>query len=94
MLHRIAVRLSFAHAQGRNYRQLPAKARLREKPLPADIFCSKRYSLSPLQVRGGMLFSAQEYRPKGYLGLIMHVGGGIEMAAGAVCEGAKLPFCR
>jgi hypothetical protein len=29
--HRIAVKLSFAHVEGRNYRQLPAKARLREK---------------------------------------------------------------
>jgi hypothetical protein len=36
------VKLSFAHAEGRNYRQLPARARLREEPSPADIFCSKR----------------------------------------------------
>ena len=35
--HRTAVTLSFAHAQGRNYRQLPAKARSRERPSPADI---------------------------------------------------------
>jgi hypothetical protein len=40
--YRIAVKLSFAHAEGRNYRQLPTKARLREKPSPADIFYSKR----------------------------------------------------
>jgi hypothetical protein len=40
--HRTAVKLSFAHAEGRNYRQLPARARLREEPPPADIFCSKR----------------------------------------------------
>jgi hypothetical protein len=32
------VKLSFAHAEGRNYRQLPARARLREEPSPADIF--------------------------------------------------------
>jgi hypothetical protein len=35
--HRIAVKLSFAHAEGRNYRQLPARARLREEPAPAEI---------------------------------------------------------
>ncbi len=38
----MAVKLSFAHAEGRNYRQLPARARLREKPSPADVFYSKR----------------------------------------------------
>jgi hypothetical protein len=31
------VKLSFALAEGRNHRQLPAKARLREEPSPADI---------------------------------------------------------
>jgi len=36
------VKLSFAHAEGRNYRQLPTKAPLREKPSPADIFYSTR----------------------------------------------------
>jgi hypothetical protein len=36
------VKLSFAHAEGRNYRQLPDRARLREEPSPADIFYSKR----------------------------------------------------
>jgi hypothetical protein len=35
------VKLPFAHAEGRNYRQLPARERLREKPSPADIFYSK-----------------------------------------------------
>ncbi len=31
------MKLSFAHAEGRNYRQLPARTRLREEPSPADI---------------------------------------------------------
>jgi hypothetical protein len=39
--YRTAVKLSFAHAEGRNYRQLAAGARLREEPSPADIV-SKR----------------------------------------------------
>ena len=56
MWHRIVVKLSFAHAEGRNYRQLPAKARLREEPSPADIVYSKRYSLSELDVSGSMSF--------------------------------------
>jgi hypothetical protein len=64
------VKLSFAHAEGRNYRQLPARARSREKPSPADIFYSKRYSLSRFDVSGEMVFSTQEYRPKGHSGLI------------------------
>jgi hypothetical protein len=38
--NRTAVTLSFARAQGRNYRQLPARARSREKPSPADILYS------------------------------------------------------
>ena len=59
------MKLSFAHAEGRNYRQLPARARLREKPSPADIVYSKRYSLSNLHVSGEMRFSAQEYKPEG-----------------------------
>ena len=45
------MKLSFAHAEGRNYRQLPAKARLREKPSPADIVYSKRYALSKLECK-------------------------------------------
>jgi hypothetical protein len=36
------VTLSFAHAEGRNNRQLLAKARLREKPSPADIVYFKK----------------------------------------------------
>ncbi|MEA2260613.1 MAG: hypothetical protein QOJ51_3438 [Acidobacteriaceae bacterium] len=36
------MKLSFARAEGRNYRQLLAKARSREKPSPADIIYSKR----------------------------------------------------
>jgi hypothetical protein len=40
--HRTAVKLSFAHAEGRNYRQLPDRARLGEEPSPADIVYSKR----------------------------------------------------
>jgi len=54
--HRIVMKLSFAHAEGRNYRQLPARARLREEPPPADIVYSKRYSLSELDVSGRMIF--------------------------------------
>ncbi len=46
------VKLSFAHAEGRNYRQLPVRARLREEPSPADIVYPKRYSLSELDVSG------------------------------------------
>jgi hypothetical protein len=38
----IVVKLSFAHAEGRNCRQLPARARLREEPSPADIVYLKR----------------------------------------------------
>ena len=33
------MKLSFARAEGRDYRQLPARERLRERPLPADIVC-------------------------------------------------------
>jgi hypothetical protein len=40
--YRIVVKLSFAHAEGRNCRQLPDRARLREEPSPADIVCFKR----------------------------------------------------
>src|ERR1700739_4465134 len=54
--YRIVVKLSFAHAEGRNYRQLPARARLREEPSPADIVYSKRYSVSGLDVSGSMFF--------------------------------------
>jgi hypothetical protein len=54
--HRIVVKLSFAHAEGRNYWQLPARARLREEPSPADIVYFKRYSLSELDVSGSMSF--------------------------------------
>jgi hypothetical protein len=50
------VKLSFAHAEGRNYRQLPDRARLREEPSPADIFYLKRYSLSQLDVSGSIGF--------------------------------------
>jgi hypothetical protein len=54
--YRTVVKLSFAHAEGRNYRQLPDRARSREKPSPADIVYSKRYSLSGLHVSGEMHF--------------------------------------
>jgi hypothetical protein len=40
--HRIAVKLSFAHVEGRDYRQLPDRARSRERPTPADIVYCKR----------------------------------------------------
>jgi hypothetical protein len=35
------MKLSFARAKGRNYRQLPDRARSREGPSPADIIYSK-----------------------------------------------------
>ena len=38
----MVVKLSFARAEGRNYRQLPDRARLREEPSPADIVYLKR----------------------------------------------------
>ena len=50
--YRIVVKLSFVRAEGRNCRQLPARARLREEPSPADIVYCKRYSLSELDVSG------------------------------------------
>jgi hypothetical protein len=53
---RTAVKLSFARAEGRNYRQLPDRATLREEPPPAEIFYSKRYSLSRFDVSGSMIF--------------------------------------
>jgi len=62
--YRIAVKLSFAHAEGRNYWQLPTKARLREKQHPADIFYSRDRAFPGLHVSGEMLFSAQEYLPE------------------------------
>src|ERR1700675_71378 len=40
--YRTAVTLSFARAKGRNYRQLPDRARSRERPSPADIVYFKR----------------------------------------------------
>jgi hypothetical protein len=70
------VRLSFAHAEGRNYRQLPSRARLREKPSPADIFYSKRYSVSRLRVSGETCFSAQQYRPKSNSRSVCALAGG------------------
>jgi hypothetical protein len=68
------VKLSFAHADGRNYWQLPDRARLREEPSPADIICFKRYSFSELDVSGSMSFLAQEYKAEGYSGFGMRVG--------------------
>jgi hypothetical protein len=60
------VKLSFAHAEGRNYRQLPDRTRLHEEPSPADIVYSKRYSLSGFNVSGEIRFSAREYKNKGH----------------------------
>jgi hypothetical protein len=77
------VKLSFAHAEGRNYRQLPARARLREEPSPADIVYFKRYGLSTFGVSGEMLFSAREYKPKGNLGLVCALGAEIKPGFGA-----------
>jgi hypothetical protein len=61
------VKLSFAHAEGRNYRQLPDRARLREEPAPANIFYSKRYSLSQLDVSGSMSFLGTGVQRQGLL---------------------------
>jgi hypothetical protein len=74
------VKLSFAHAEGRNYWQLPDSARLREEPSPADIVCFKRYSFSEFGVSGWMsFFGTGVIRPKVTLGSIMRVGSGIKM---------------
>jgi hypothetical protein len=63
--YRIVVKLSFAHAEGRYYRQLPARVRLREEPPPADIVYPKRYSFSELDVSGSMiLFRHRSTGPK------------------------------
>jgi hypothetical protein len=70
------VKLSFAHAEGRNCWQLPDRARLREEPSPADIVYFKRYSLSRFAVSGEMLFSAREYPPEGHSGLVCAGAGG------------------
>jgi hypothetical protein len=75
------VKLSFAHAEGPNCRQLPARARLREEPSPADIVYSKRCSLSELDVSGSMSFSAQEYKAEGYSGSVTRVGSGMKWVA-------------
>src|SRR5882757_6790842 len=65
--HRIVVKLSFAHAEGRNYRQLPDRARLREEPSPADIVCFKRYSFFELDVSGSMSFLGTGVQSRGLL---------------------------
>jgi hypothetical protein len=72
---RIAVKLSFAHAEGRNYRQLPDRAWLREEPPPADIVCFKRYSVSELCVSGPMsFFWHRSTKPKVTFGLLCGFG--------------------
>jgi hypothetical protein len=71
--------LSFAHAEGRNYRQLPDRARLREEPSPADIVCFKKYSFSELGVSGwAIFFWHRGYKAKGYFGFVMRVGRGMK----------------
>ena len=65
------VKLSFAHAEGRNYRQLPAKARLREKPSPADI--------------AGMLFFGTEVQAQRSLGFGVRVGSGMKWVQTGFC---------
>jgi hypothetical protein len=86
------VTLSFARAKGRNYRQLPDRARSRERPSPADIVYFKRYSLSRFAVKDEMLFSTRECRSEGYLGSIMPVGSGTEMGGRyGMCEDTTLP---
>ena len=84
------MKLSFAHAEGRNYRQLPDRARLREEPTPADIIYSKRYSLSELDVSGSMSFLAQEYKAEGYFGFVMRVDSGMKWVAGVDAAQASL----
>ncbi|MEA2262424.1 MAG: hypothetical protein QOJ51_5249 [Acidobacteriaceae bacterium] len=68
MWHRIVVKLSFARAKGRNYRQLPAKARLRENPRLPISSALRDTAFPSLHVSGEMFFPAREYRPRGYLG--------------------------
>jgi hypothetical protein len=61
------VKLSFAHAEGRNYRQLPARrGGVRSRRLPISSILSDRAFLG-LHVIAEMLFSTQEYLPEGYL---------------------------
>ena len=90
MWYRIAVTLSFARAKGRNYRQLPDRARLRERPSPADIVYFKRYSLSRFAVKGEMLFSAPEYPPKGQPVRLCALAGDRNGGRYTACEVAKL----
>ena len=79
--YRIVVRLSFAHAKGRNCRQLPDRARLREEPSPADIVYVKRYSLSELDVSGRASFFGTGVPAKGHSGFGMRVGSGMKWVA-------------
>jgi hypothetical protein len=82
--YRIVVKLSFARAKGRNYRQLPAKARLREKPRPADIFCSKRYSLSQLACKWQDVFFGTGVQAQRLLGFKSVQIGGKNLRCSAV----------
>jgi hypothetical protein len=87
------VKLSFARAEGRNYRQLPDRARLREEPAPADFIYSKRYSLFQLDVSGLMSFfgtGARREEGKGYFGIAMCVGSGKKWAAERLL---RVPAC-
>ena len=72
------MKLSFARAKGRNYRRLPDRARLREKPSPADILYLE---LCYFRVAGSWrdaFFGAGVLAQKP-LGFDMRVGTGIEM---------------
>jgi hypothetical protein len=62
------VKLSFAHAEGRNYRQLPARRGcVRSRRLPISSALRDRAFSSLMQV-GEMLFFGTQYLPKGYSG--------------------------
>ncbi len=69
---------SFARAEGRNYRQLPARARLREKPSPADIFYSKRYSLSQFECKWRDAFFGTGVQAQRSLAAGVRVGNGMK----------------
>ena len=64
------MKLSFAHAEGRNYWQLPARGGcVRSRRLPISSALRDKAFPGLMKV-GEMLFSAQEYSPKGYSGLV------------------------
>ena len=72
------VKLSFAHAEGRNYRQLPDTARLREKPSPADIFYLIEIDLSRLACKCRDAFFGTGVQAQRSLGFDYARGSGID----------------